>query len=407
MSKEEIREKGAEQPELRAEKPIRRRFGFWRILLVVLVLLALLLLVCVKLFPGAFDFARLVRTFRYMGLRDQAGYGQITFDPNPVNTFAAFGDGLLVGGENSVTLTALDGEQKAFAQGPISNPVLVCGAETAVCFSPGDSYLVVLDSDGAILEEQTEAGAFLDADVSADGYLCTVTSESGYKSVSAVKNPNQEVVFRFSSRTRYLNACAVPEGGKLLAVASLGEEDGVYRSELILLDTGKVVNDLEKDPAVIRADLGNQVIYELKFLDRSHICAIGEDDIRFLNTKGELISSLSLAEQQLLDYSFNGEGRLTAALGQGTTGERSLVLTLDAEGSETARREYADHVRSLSSAGDYTAVLTDLYMDLLNQKLEPYRKSWQTGGTARSVMLRPDGTAFLIGTSSASLYIPD
>ena len=107
------------------------------------------------------------------------------------------------------------------------------------------------------------------------------------------------------------------------------------------------------------------------------------------------------------DYSFNGEGRLTAALGQGTTGERSLVLTLDAEGSETARREYADHVRSLSSAGDYTTVLTDLGMDLLDQKLEPYRKSRQTGGTARSVVLRPDGTAFLIDANSASLCIPD
>ena len=387
-------------------KPIRRNSGFWRVFLLVLVVLVLLLAICVKLFPSVFDLDRLSRTFRYMGLKDQSGYGQISFDSNSTDSFAGFGDGLLVGSENSVTLYGLDGVQKAFAQGAMSDPVLACGDDAALCFSPGGTYMAVLSADGTILLEQTVAGVYLDANVSSDGCICYLTSESGYKSVSTVLNEKQETVFRFSSRTRYLNACAVSEGGKQLAVASLGEENGAYRSELILLDTSVVVNDLEKDSSVIRTDLGNQIIYELVYLDRSHICAVGEDEILFLDTKGRLLNTYALTEHQLLDYSFNGEGHITAAAGQGTAGESGLIVTLDAEGKVLAQCEYRDRILGISASGKYTAVLTDRRIDLLDRKLQQYRSSLETGG-ARQVVLRTDGTAFLIGANSASLYIPD
>lgn len=399
-------EPGAERTAGQVRKKKKKSSLGWRIALLVLVVLILLLAVSTRLFPQILNPDRIARTFRYMGLRDQNGYGHISYDSKSASAFAAFDDGLLVAGENGVTLFALNGEQKAFVQGALPTPVLCTGGESSVCFSPGSSYGAAIGRGGSILLDQTFSGSFLDADVSEDGYLCQILTESGYKSVATVLNRNQDAVFRFSSRTRYLNACAVSEGGDWLALAALGEEDGAFRTVLTVLDTDVELSDLEQaESSVPQTDLGNQVIYDLTFLGSSRICAVGQDSVLFLDGRGNLLNTISLEDSQLLDYSFCDRDGVVLCLAKGTAGESGKVMVLDPDGDVRAEREINARMLSVSAAGKYVALLTDSYVEILDRNLESFNKAFAGNGAFR-VIARPDGTAFLIGSNRADLYIP-
>ena len=381
---------------------LRRGKGL-RITLMLLSILLVLLLLAWLIFPHVMNPDRLVRFFRYMGLREKENYGRVTFEAAAGNVYAGFDDGLLVGTETGLTLYALDGEQKAFVQGSLPTPVLRTGGEVSLVFSPGSSYAAAIGAGGDILLDGALSGALLDASVSFDGYSVRLTAESGSKAVAEVLNPKQEAIYRFSSRTRYLNACAVSEKGEWLAVASLEEERSIYRSAVVLLRTDRPVADLEQeDSGAVRAELGNRVIYELRFLDESHLLAVTQDELVFLDLKGELLSSLPLEGERLVDYAVSREGWLLLAL---EGGGAARVLSLDASGNTLARLDLQDRVRSVSAEGRYGAVLTEMELRILDSRLEEYDRSWDVLGATR-VVVRADGTALLIAAGGTKLFIP-
>ena len=380
-----------------------RRGKGLRITLMLLSILLVLLLLAWLIFPHVMNPDRLVRFFRYMGLREKENYGRVTFEAAAGNVYAGFDDGLLVGTETGLTLYALDGEQKAFVQGSLPTPVLRTGGEVSLVFSPGSSYAAAIGAGGDILLDGALSGALLDASVSFDGYSVRLTAESGSKAVAEVLNPKQEAIYRFSSRTRYLNACAVSEKGEWLAVASLEEERSIYRSAVVLLRTDRPVADLEQeDSGAVRAELGNRVIYELRFLDESHLLAVTQDELVFLDLKGELLSTLPLEGERLVDYAVSREGWLLLAL---EGGGAAKVLSLDASGNTLARLELAVRVRSVSAEGRYGAVLTEMELRILDSRLEEYDRSWDVLGATR-VVVRADGTALLIAAGGTKLFIP-
>ncbi len=79
---------------------------------------------------------------------------------------------------------------------------------------------------------------------------------------------------------------------------------------------------------------------------------------------------------------------------------------MDAAGQELAALELDDQVLDLDAAGRYVAVLTAGRLDLYTRDLELYASLDTTGG-ARDVVLRSDGTAWLITGETARLFIPE
>ncbi len=386
-----------------APKPAARRGSGVRILLILLALLLVLLLAAWLIFPKAIHPDRVVRFFRYMGLRDKETYGRIAFEGGAGNVYAGFDDGLLVGTEGGLTLYSLEGEQKAFIQGALPTPILRTGGDVSLLFSPGSSYACGVGSGGSTLTDGANTGAFIDASVSSDGYTAYLSAESGCKAMATVLNPKQEPIYRFSSRTRYLNACAVSEKGAYLAAASLEEQNSIYRSGVTILRTDEALADLESDESsAVRVDLGNQVVYELRFLDRTHLMAAAQDEIVFLNIDGERLAELALEPGELIDYSVSEEGWLILALNR-SGGSR--VLSLNAEGEKLGEQELPDRVRSVSATGSYAAVLTDMYLQTYDRKLSAYEHSVEIQAATR-VIVRADGTALLIGSGGTKLFIP-
>ncbi len=390
-------------PERPASMAVPRKSGrIRRILWIVAVLAALLAVLCL-IFPRVVNTDRVVRFFRYMGLRDKENYGRISFEAGAGNVYAGFDDGLLVGTENGVTLYALDGEQKALIQGSLPSPVLRSGGNMSLVFSPGSAYAAAVGAGGTVVMDGALSGSFINADISTDGCTAYITAETGYKSVATVLDSNFEPIYRFSSRTRYLNACAVSEKGDYLALARLEEEKGVYRTGITILRTGLPLEDLEQDSEESsRLDLGNQVVYELHFLDRTHLAAVAQNEIVFFNVDGEQLGSVSTHSVQVADYAFSSDGWMIIALEQNGG---SRVLTVDAAGQTLGELDLTERVRSVSAAEGYAAVLTETCLQTFDRKLNVNDRSWDVLSATRAIV-RPDGTVLLVGSGGTKLFIP-
>lgn len=393
---------------------------FLRIVALFLAVIVVLSIILSLLFPSVrlwfkkvfawlrrvLNLDNVVRFFRYMGLRNKTGYGSVTFDAGSSNGYAAFGGGLLVSNEGGMVLYDLEGEQKAVIQASLPTPILLSGSEISLCYSPGSSCMIAMDDDGKPVLDQAQTGEILDADVTDDGCIAYLMTQTGYKSVATVLNQNQEAMFRFSSRTRYLNACSISEGGEKLAVATLGEENSLFCSGVAIFRTDRAVSDLnDPDSSVVQVNLGNQIIYDLEFLDSTHLCAIGQNELMFLDTDGTLLERVSLSEKTIVDYAFSSDGYCAFVFENQISGMNQSLVTFDEEGQILGELRPAETILDISANEKYVTMLTGRELQIYNQNLNLY---YQTSDVneAISVCARDDGTALLISYSSAKLFIP-
>ena len=99
------------------------------------------------------------------------------------------------------------------------------------------------------------------------------------------------------------------------------------------------------------------------------------------------------------------DGSKALLLSRYRSGSTMKLVTVSSDGTEMASLDSSQEVLSMSAAGKYIAVLYSDSLVLYTPQLQEYAR---LDGTeyARSVIMREDGTAVLIGSSSAWLYIP-
>jgi hypothetical protein len=120
---------------------------------------------------------------------------------------------------------------------------------------------------------------------------------------------------------------------------------------------------------------------------------------------GAQVSSWSCQDKYLKSYALSGSFA-AMLVGKYRSGSQAELVTVDAQGTPSTGRAINEQVLSLSAAGKYVAVLTADRLDIYNQKLDLYDTLEGTDG-ARRVLMRSDGTALLIGSGTARLYVPD
>ena len=120
----------------------------------------------------------------------------------------------------------------------------------------------------------------------------------------------------------------------------------------------------------------------------------GEDQVRY-----------DYGGAYLREYAMEGDGFTALLLNRYKSGSVGTLVTVDEEGQEIASLEVREEVLGLSAAGRYLGVL---YLDRLviyNQDLQEY--AVLNGiSYAKTVLMRQDGTALLVGSQKAELFLP-
>jgi len=108
----------------------------------------------------------------------------------------------------------------------------------------------------------------------------------------------------------------------------------------------------------------------------------------------------------LRGYDLGGDSFAALLLGKYQVGVTTELTTVGSDGNVIATLPLSEQVLSLSAAGRYVAVLTADRLYIYTKNLKPYA-TLEGSQTASAVVLRDAGSAFLIGSETARLYLPD
>ena len=344
------------------------------------------------------------RYFKYHSL-EQSDSGQaesFDYSPSASDVFAAVGNDLLVCSTGGVRLYSGGGVCYVQNDMVLEQPsVHVCG-NTAAVWSVGGNA-VWLYRDRVCLGELTDLdGAILSVRLNSSGWLAVTTRPTGYKAVVSVYDNELNLRMAFRLSTSFTSDAVVTEDCKSLAVISIGQKDASFESSISLYDISSRQEsgvDYDLTPTMTSV-LGNNVIVDLNC--GSSVWCIGDSGISVLQNSA--VNNWSYQEQHLKNYAFSDEFA-AVLVGKYRAGTQAELYTIDASGTPSVGRVISEQVLSLSACGKYIAVLTADRLDIYTQNLDTYATLEGTNG-AQKVLMRDDGTALLIDSETAHLYVP-
>lgn len=397
MTERDQNEIGREETESAAAP--RRRGRARRLLTALLVLVLVLGAVAFAAYSDLNNVDSLKRLLNYNKTTAEGGARteQYAFDSDRTNQFALLEDKLLVVSSTRMTLVERDGTAVFTQNVKLDAPAIATGSKLAAVYDVGGTALYLVNEKGAVRDasELSESG-IISAALSAENDLTLTVRKSGYKSAVCVYDASLNPRFAFNSSDHYVMDARMLPDGKHMAAVTLGESDGAFASKLSLFA-------LDSEKAVSENRLSGSLVLSLRDLGET-LCAIEDDRITFFRADGSLAGSWRYEYPYLRACSVGG-GHAAVLLSRYRSGSALRLVSVDGEGNVLGVSDVRREVLDVSAAGKYTAVLYGDSLTIFLSDLTEYAALEDTG-YAKRVLMRDDGTAVLVGTSGAWLFVP-
>ncbi len=369
-----------------------------KVLIFALILVLVLGVVLVAAYRDGTGFDVLRRHFNYGHIESDDGEALYDYDSSAENRFAVMGEHLAVLSDSALQILDKNGDEVWSTTVKMTSPALIYGGGRAAAYDVGGNVVHVLDNRGEIQTLETGTGeAILSVTLNDAGWLAVTTEAPNYKGFVTVYDTKLEAIFRFQSSERFVMDAYVTDDCKTLAAVTLGQENGIFVSNIVLYD-------LTKQDPVANYDVVDGLVLEIDQMG-GKLTTVSDTSLTFANTRGELLGSYDYKGEYLREFSLEADTFAALLLNRYQSGSVGRLVTVAPDGTEIARLDIRDEVQSMSAKGRYLAVL---YLDSLviyNQNLEVYA-SLQGINSAKEVLVREDGSAILLSAEDARIFLP-
>ena len=294
----------------------------------------------------------------------------------------------------------LDGEHLAEEVLSMENPVLTSSRTTAVVYDAGNQSLFAFRNSQEYFSLSLSGGAdLLSARPNDGGWLAVTAQQSGYKGAVTVYDRRGEPVIQISLSSTFAVDAAVSPDGQTAAVVTIGQQDGVFFSRLLLYQ----VNQQEPFAQV---DLDSLTVLDMDF-DEGVVWLLGEDRLLTVSLlpEGQQVQTYYISPNYLKGCSLGGDGFAFLLVGRYRSGGATQALRIDSSAQAVQSIPLNSQVLDYAAAGDTYALLSGSQLSLYNAKLEQFADVGNTQA-ARKVALSANGSAVLANDQYAWLYIP-
>ena len=153
---------------------------------------------------------------------------------------------------------------------------------------------------------------------------------------------------------------ALSPDGTMAAVTKMGQTDFTFHTELALYSVAE-------NTAPLCCSLGDQLIYDMKFLTEDTLCAIGENRIFLIGSNGVLKEEYKIEDGVLASccFSENGYAAGIYTLRNGS----SRLVTMDGEGAVQTAAVSSEKPLQLRACGRYLSLLDETQVFLYDDTL--------------------------------------
>ena len=366
-----------------------------RFLIFLLTLIVVLAVVLVAAYRDGTGFDVLRRYFSY-GTSEGSGAVPFTYDASTSNRFAPMGSGLAMA--SATTAQVMTAKENYTQEVKMTHPALDVGKDHMVAYDIGGTSLYVLSASETVLELKAEAEEpFLSANLNGSDYLAVTSEKKGYKGSVSVYDPGGELLFSFHSSDRFVTDGYVLENCKTLAVVTLGQKDSTFLSNVVLypLDSEEPSGSYTISDGMVLA-MGSV---------NGRLATVSDTQLTFADENGGVKGTYSYGGSFLREYDLGGSDFVPLLLNRYKAGSVGRLVTVSNSGEEIASLDVNDEVFNLSAAGRYVAVLYADRLVIYTEELQEYAILMDTS-SARDVLVRPDGSALLLESERATLFLP-
>ncbi len=349
-----------------------------------------------------FDAVRRWYTYRDLERAENGQADSFRFDGNPSDPCVSLGGDLLTCSAGAgIRLFSGSGVSYINRPATMSQPAVSAAGKYGIVYDAGGRDLCLYTERTEVFSLSLEQGqTLISAGVNQHGWLAVVRQESGCKGAVTVYNGSHRAAMEVRLSSRFvLDAVPAPDN-RSAAVLTVGLSGGAFDCRVDLYRLDRESGGDEPDWS---CSLGNNMALGLRW-DGDGIWVLGESALSLVSPDGELTGSCSYDGSYLKAFSLEGDGAAALLLSKYRSGTGTQLLTVSPDGQVRASLEPEGQVLSLSAAGRYVAVLTSGRLDIYDLDLELYASLDIQG--ARQVVQRSDGTALLLGTGSAQLFVP-
>ena len=371
-----------------------------RMLTVILTLVVVLGVVVAAAWKDLSSLDSVRRLFSYNKVQqDEQGKAELySFSNDRSNVFALLGDQLIIASTTNVSVLGSDGSIVCSENVKLTTPAIAVGGQTAAVYDIGGRSLLIFSASGLVRDMSGEvSGSILSVSLNSSDYMALNTEKSGYKSAVTMYDASGEKVLAFNSSEHYVIDATVLRDCKHMAAVTLGESGGVFADTVNIYSLGS------DKPTAVNTLTGSLLLSTGSVAGT--LACLTDEGLALFTAEGSLSGSYRYEYPYLRGQSLNGENFAALLLGRYRSGSTMKLVTVAQDGSTLASLDTTGEVLSMSAAGRYIAVLYSDSLVIYTPQLEEYAR---LDGTeyARSVLMRSDGTAVLVGSSSAWLYIP-
>ena len=363
----------------------------------ILVLVAVLGVVVFAAYRDGTGFDVLRRYFNYGKAEEATGVLGYTYDPSSDHRFASLGNSLVVLTQTSLSVQDGQGNTTWSAGVKMEHPALHTNGSRAVAYDVGGTELYVVDAAGEVWSfTADEAEPLISARLNGAGWLAVTAEKKNNKGAVKVYNGEMKEYFEFKSSRRFVMDGYVTDDCKRLAAVTLGQEESTFVSNVILYNINEEQPFANYDiPDGLAVAMGQD----------GALITVCDTCLAFAGTDGELEAVYSYGGDYLREYALGGDDFAALLLNRYSSGSVGRLVTVDREGQETGSLEINEEILGISAAGRYLAVLYANRLVVYTPDLQVYAT---LNGTdyARSVLMRADGSAILLGSETAKLFLP-
>lgn len=380
---------------------VPRRYGKLRGLLslaAVLIVVLGVVLLAAYWDLNSFDSVKRLLTYNKVTQDEQGRAQAYAYSADRSNLYETLGERLIVVSATRIAVLSDDGTEVYSESVKLIDPAVSRGGKTVAVYGVGTQELYIIGENGLVrdMSGKTE-GTILSVSLNTSDYAAVVSEKAGYKAAVTAYDPNGEAVFAFNSSARYIADAAVEKDCRAVSVVALGEREGAFESVICryALSDGEQLSECSLD---------NTLLYKIGGVG-GRVAALTDDRFVTLSADGSLSGAYYYAYPYLRAYSFGGNDFAALALSRSRSGSAGKLVTVGTAGNQIASMDLRKEVLDISASGKYLAVLYSDSLTIYTSDLQEYAVL-EDSNYAKDVLMRSDGTALLMGSAEAWLYIP-
>ncbi len=349
------------------EEPERKKVNAKKIIIsVTIAILVVAVIVLVALYITNKTFRNWVDIQVFRKEISQEKVATIDLDEEQTANVYAFNKYIGILNKNKLSIYGSTGQEEVVLDVQITNPTFFSANRFLIIGEQKGQKLYLLE-DKEIKWENKLEGNISQVYVNKNGYVAVIASETSYKSVVQIFDPDGNALFKkYLSSTMAIDV-SISNDNKYLAIAEVDTSGTIIQSNIRVISIEKTKTDPENSEVNNYKSEQNKLIVSIKYQDKANIICMYTDTINLIENGQETVL-FENKDKKITAQSINLDNHFTTIQEEssGIFSANSVVNIVNVDTKNTKNYTIETAVKEIYTKGDMIALNLGTEVEFIN-----------------------------------------